>query len=140
MRLIDFKDRQSDFGLYSIGGFLTFYDGQTSPFGTTPIPEDVPFVLLLTRDGTTNEVVASIDGIEQFRFTDSSGLAVFDAPGNVIHIDLDNNVEPFTGEASGGFIDRLVVADGPAVAPRIQHDQQLRGLRLGLQPRLRPHQ
>ena len=117
VRLIDFKDRQSDFGIYSIDGFLTFYDGIGFSTGATPIVEDVPFVLLVTRDGTTGEVVAYINGIEQFRFIDANDLAVFDGPNSVAHFYLDNTAPPFTGEASGGVIDRIRVFDGPLSPP-----------------------
>jgi autotransporter-associated beta strand protein len=117
VRLIEFKNGQSDFGLYTIDGFLTFYDGLNLTTGPTLLTEDEPFVLLFSRDGGSGEVVASIDGVEQFRFFDISDLAVFDTPGNVAHFFIDNTEPPFTDENSGGVIDRIRIYDGVLSPP-----------------------
>ena len=56
-RLLEFKGLQSDFGLYSVGGFLTFYDGGVCASSSTAvIAAGTDYNLLFTRNGTTKEV------------------------------------------------------------------------------------
>ena len=75
VNLIEFKDGQADTGLYSFGGALQFYDSATGPSGA--FSAGAVATLLLTRDGTTDEVVGYVNGIEQIRFIDDFGDAVF---------------------------------------------------------------
>ena len=109
---------------------MTFL-GSTSASGTTAaIAAHVDSSLLLTRDGTTKEVVAYLNGIEQFRFIDSADRCL----GNPAHFFLDNTVPPFTGETSPGEVHRIRVFDAPfSPAANAQPHQQLQHHRLGFQ-------
>lgn len=109
-KLIDFKDLTSDNGLYNHDTELVFYDLAFGPDGA--IEAGVPVTVLLTRNGTTGEVVGYVNGIEQIRFTDSGGDAVFTGANNIIHFMQDDGV---TGgsESPSGFLDFVRISTGP---------------------------
>ena len=108
-KLIDFKDRTMDSGLYNLSGGVTFYDPGVTSAGP-PFAAGVDAHLVLTRDGTTNEVVVYVDGVEQITFIDSTGRAVLDATDNIIRFFMDDLV--VAGEASAGVVDRIRIYAG----------------------------
>ena len=115
-RLLEFKGLQSDFGLYSVGGFLTFYDGGVGASSSTAvIAAGTDYNLLFTRNGATKEVAAYINGVEQFRYIDSTDVAVFSGPGNVINFFNDNTTTTFPDEQVSGVVSKILVYDGPLV-------------------------
>ena len=67
-------------------------------------------------------VIGYVNGVLQFNFTDSSNLATFTGPNNIIQLLIDDNV---TGgrEASSGFLDYVRIYDGP-----ITPDQETTGV------------
>jgi hypothetical protein len=103
-KLIDFKDRASDEGIYIWGGRLQFFNETSS--ATDVISANTQHHLVLTRNRNTKEVVAWVDGVEVFRFQDVGGKAVFDAAGGSLQFFRDDNV---TGdvESVGGTLNRL---------------------------------
>ncbi len=108
MRVIDFKNRTSDFGLYATNSVLQFYDELTVPTAAFVVDEYVH--LTLTRDGGSDEVRMFIDGVFLGSFIDGSGNALPDV-SNVINFFQDDLV--FGGEARPGAIALLRVYDYP---------------------------
>jgi len=108
-KILDFKDGTSDNGLYNYDTSLNFYDVATGPSGV--FTADVPVTVRLTRNGATGEVVGYVNGIEQIRFIDSAGDAIFTATNNIIHFLQDDTAVP--GEDASGFLDFVRISDGP---------------------------
>jgi len=98
-RVVDWKNRKSDYGAYVYYGELNFY-----PFIYS---DDAPVIAgeytyyVITRDGTTNEVVIYTDADEEIRFTDNNGDALVDGD-NVINFFHDDLAVP--NEASSGAV------------------------------------
>ena len=77
-RLVDFKDRTSDTGLYNLDRALNFYNITT---GAMPVfaPNTLAQVTI-TRDAASNVFTGYVNGVLQISFVDSAGLAIFDTP------------------------------------------------------------
>ncbi len=106
-RVLEFKNRTADTGLYIHDGNLNFFNEQT---GSDTVAADTLMRVDLTRDGGTGIVAGYLNGVQQFTFNDSiSLLAVFDATNNLINFFIDDTAVP--GEASGGFADSIHIYD-----------------------------
>ena len=104
-KIIDFKDRTVDAGLYNRTGELRFHSIQSGPSGA--FAPNVVAHLVVTRDATTDGFVAYVNGVRQIAFMDTGDNVVFSAPNNIIHFFKDD----FGSEASTGVVDRIVVYD-----------------------------
>jgi parallel beta-helix repeat protein len=110
-KLIDFKNFDSNNGLYVSGG-----GGRTDQLefanlgfnGPTKITNGEFFHVVLTRDGNTDDVTVYLDGIEEFDFNDNSARAVFDKPGKVMQFIQGDH----PGEQPDGTIDYIKIYDG----------------------------
>ncbi|HEX4794261.1 MAG TPA: SdrD B-like domain-containing protein [Humisphaera sp.] len=96
-KILDFKNRTSDIGLYSLGGQLVFYSGLGfGPVNTFKAGQSADVVL--TRDASSKLVVAYVNGVKQFSFTDTGGAATFTGPNAIINILHDDGPsENFAG-------------------------------------------
>ena len=99
-KVIDFKNRSSDFGLYIFNGGLIFFGGVSGPFGVFGADELIN--LRITRDSGTNTVTAFLNGQESLSFEDTAMNGVFDPSEAFFFLD-DSRTSGF--EASGGFVD-----------------------------------
>ncbi|MEZ6133641.1 MAG: Ig-like domain-containing protein [Pirellulaceae bacterium] len=94
-RLIDFKNRGIDDGLYVLNGFVNFYDASTYgqfPVGSSSVQVDTQHLLRIERDGATNEFTVYLDNVLQFSFVDDLNAAVFTGPNNIIHFLRDDSL------------------------------------------------
>jgi hypothetical protein len=106
-KLIDFKDKSVDRGLYNQNGGLNFYlSAANTNIGLNP---NTLARLVLTRDSSTQQVTGYVNGVQQISFTDSGNDAVFSS--NVAHFFQDDNATG-GGEASAGFLSKLSIYDG----------------------------
>ena len=108
-KVIDFKDRVSDRGLYNLDTTLRFYPFTSGP--ASAFTTNVDLDLVVTRGATTNRFIGYVDGIQQIAFTDSLGDAILTEPNNIIHFFKDDFVTD-QSEASGGVVDRIRIYDG----------------------------
>jgi hypothetical protein len=110
MRIIDFKNRTSDFGLYATNSLLQFYDELT--IGTNAFAANQYVHLVITRDDASDDVRLYINGSFVGTFNDSSGEAI---PGaaNLINFFQDDLV--FGNEAQPGNI-ALLRIDNAAIS------------------------
>jgi len=108
-KLVDFGNLGPDSGLYLLGGQLNFYPVATGP---TVVSANQSVEVLLTRNGATNLVTGSLNGVQQFSFTDTTNLAVFDQPNNVIHF-FEDDFATGQNEASGGTVTRITITGAP---------------------------
>ena len=115
-KIVDFKTQTADAGLYSYNTQLYFYPASSGPSGA--FANNVTLSLALTRDGTTNQVVGYVNGVQQIIFTDISSYGVFSAVNNEIRFFIDDNA---TGgsEASAGVVDRIRIYDGALTAAQV---------------------
>jgi hypothetical protein len=119
-RLLDFKDRASDNGLYEYFGTLVFYGGGE---GTAQLfMPDTWTDVVLTRDGASARVVGYVNGEKQFTFTDTAGNAVFTLPdGKHTRAIFFQDDLSYPDEDCAGFVDHIrvfdtVLTDAQAVA------------------------
>lgn len=108
-KVLDFKNRGSDHGVYAYNQNLQFYPVITAT--VTAIEAGVPLHLLVTRNAGDDQFNAFINGQLQFTFTDELGRATFTGPGNIIHFMTDDVI--VTGESAPGFIDWIRIYDQP---------------------------
>jgi hypothetical protein len=104
-RIVDFQNRASDTGFYSLSGNASFFGGPTG----SPAFAPVTFAdLLLTRDAS-GLFTAQVNGSTVLSFTDSSSLATFSGPNNIAYFFIDDlqslATHPTQLEAGTGFID-----------------------------------
>ncbi|HWX23245.1 MAG TPA: pre-peptidase C-terminal domain-containing protein [Candidatus Binatia bacterium] len=122
-RILDVKNPVSDLGLYALNGALDFYNVTAS--GATTFAPSNYVQAVITRDASSN-VVAYLNGVQQFSFVDSGNLATLagspqmlrffkddtteDAPGAIARIRLYDKVMPPAQVAS---LDRVVAGPAP---------------------------
>jgi hypothetical protein len=100
-KILDFKNRTSDKGLYIYNSKLQFYPYTPGPdIAFTP---GVPVTVVFTRDGATGEMSGYVDGVWQWTITDSPNDATFTGPANIIYILIDDLAVP--GESMSGSLD-----------------------------------
>lgn len=107
-RIIDFKDRATDTGLYNYYGAIQFYPDTTgsgifTPGGTVNI--------IISRDDVTDAFNVYAGGVNILSRTDAAGDAVFSTPGNLVNFFRDDI--PVPNEASSGFVDLIRIYDAP---------------------------
>jgi hypothetical protein len=115
-KIFDFKNLTSDQGLYTDSGQLNFYD-ETS--GGPTVGPGTFFEVVLTRDSSTNLIIAYFDGTPVFSFSDSSSLGVLSA-ANLLNIFQDDAVtggnESSSGSVAGIRIFDNVLTDAEVAA------------------------
>jgi hypothetical protein len=115
-RIIDFQNGASDTGLYNLNGTLVFF-GSAAGTDTAIAPSaggDPYHEIVLSRD-SAGIVVGSVDGVEQFRFEDTTGAAVIHSGETLRFFADDSSV---SGEEAAGAVARISLYDGPLdVAP-----------------------
>lgn len=106
-RLIDFKNRSSDTGLYIDDGRIGFVSTDVHLGADVLFRSGVMVDLLLTRDASTNLVSVYVDGVLALQHDDSVGTAVFDT-------------DPGGQTQAWFFVDDLSVPN-EATAGRLEH-------------------
>lgn len=124
-KLIDFKNRGADAGLYNWNGNLLFYNIGGATSGGVVIGENTPIHLLVTRDDATNLFTGYINGQAEFSFTDSGGAAVFSGANQVAHFLRDDSA--VSGEAAGGYLEYIRIYDTVLTAGEAQQRFDNRG-------------
>jgi hypothetical protein len=101
-KIIDFNARTTDDGFYfSPSNELDFFPVAN---GTTTVTTPTTVDVVLTRDSTSGQVSAYLNGALAFSFVDSTGLAVFRGSDSLIHFFEDDAATSFN-EASSGSVD-----------------------------------
>ena len=108
-KLIDFKDRAVDTGLYNLDTQLNFFNYGSGPLGA--INANIDVHLVLTRNQSTSQIIGYINGAQQFTFADGSSYAVFSATNNIARF-FQDDFPTSQGEASAGVVDRIRIYDG----------------------------
>jgi len=131
-RILDFKNRALDEGLYNLNGRLVYFVGCCSGLGGPNPPlhagssPGVIFAsgqsadLLVTRSGGVFS--ASVNGVLAFSFSDPTGLATFSGPDNIIYFFMDDFQSlqnfPNNPEAGTGLVDFIQVTTPTVSVPR----------------------
>lgn len=106
-KIIDFKGGSDDSGLYVLDGCLTFFPKEQNAF--TSIGADSYVQVVLTRD-SSDRVVGYVDGVRQFGFADTRGLAEVNAK-KTLRFFVDDHTT--TGEHSSGAVSQVRLFDQP---------------------------
>jgi hypothetical protein len=119
-KIIDFKNRTSDSGLYSVSGQLVLFSssGSGDPSGESfahDFANGMMADLLVTRNAS-GLFSTFVNGHLAFSVMDTNGATTFSGPGNIINFFMDDLVS-FAPEAGTGFIDRIQVTVPPAAVP-----------------------
>lgn len=102
-KLIDFKNRTVDTGLYNLDQNLNFYN---TDLGADNVFADNVFAhLVVTRNGGSGTFSGYVDGVLQFSTTNPGTLSIFDGTDNIAHFFRDDSA--VSGEASAGFVDYI---------------------------------
>ncbi|QDT00843.1 tail fiber protein [Adhaeretor mobilis] len=107
-KIIDFKDRGSDNGLYALNDTLVFYEsGQVAVSGSV-FTANTLHNLVFSRDAVTDEIAAYVDGTLLWTYVDSSDQSVFSGPDQIMRF-FENESGPSESEA--GFVERIRIFD-----------------------------
>ena len=109
-KLIDFKDRSTDLGLYNYNTSLSYLP----PFAPGPggaINANIDVHLVVTRDQGTGQIIGYIDGVQHTTPLDSGGDGIFSATNNIARFFQDDFPTNQT-ESSAGVVDRIRIYDG----------------------------
>jgi len=127
-RVVDWKNRKTDYGAYVYNGQLNFYPFVYS--GEAPVVAGEYSYYVITRDAATNKVLIYTDAKVEIDFIDNNGDALVDSD-NVINFFHDDLVVP--NEASSGAVALLnmynYVLDSSAI---VQNYANLGGTVFGL--------
>lgn len=116
-KIIDFKARTVDQGLYNLGNSLNFYNvGGASAAGAIPTGQLVH--LVITRDDASDLFSAYVNGALGFSFVDGAAQATFGNAGNIINFFVDDNA--VGGEQSSGFADYIRIYDTALSAQQVE--------------------
>jgi len=111
-KIIDFNALTTDDGFYfNPANQLDFFPVVA---GTATVTTPVDVHVVLTRS-TSDVVTGYLNGVSQFSFTDSGGLAIFRGVDGLVHFFEDDAATGFV-EASRGSVDCIRIYDG-ALAP-----------------------
>lgn len=113
-RLVDFKNRQSDTGLYIHDGHISFVSTSNTDSAATPFQSGVTSDVLLVRDAATQQLQIYVDGVLLLDLNDAVGTAQFvtdESGASLAHFFLDDLAVP--NEVTGGSLDHLRVFDQP---------------------------
>ena len=118
-KILDFKNRASDSGLYSESGQLVLFasTGSGDPHEGSQVHDFTNGTiadLLVTRNAS-GLFSAFVNGHFAFSVMDTNGATTFSGPGNIINFFMDDLVS-FAPEAGTGFVDRIQVTTFPAAA------------------------
>lgn len=106
-RILDFRNRTSDTGLYNLSGSLNFYGATTASVSDFVAGQLMHVVV--TRLAETGEFAGYVNGQLRLAFTDSSSLATLSGPEKQLYFFTDDNA--VGNEASSGSVDFIRLYD-----------------------------
>ena len=113
-KLVDFKDRTSDTGLYNLNTALNFYNITTGNPGA--FAPDVLARVTITRDAS-DLFTGYVNGVQQIQFVDGSFLATFSAGAQIARFFEDDLA--VGGEASAGRVEYIRTFDTALSAAQV---------------------
>ena len=108
-RVLDFKNRGSDTGLYAFSQSLNFFNLVTAAEADFTVDQFLHVVL--TRDGATQLVSGYVNGQPRFSFADPGGLAIISGPNQELFFFVDDLA--VANEASAGAVDFIRLYNHP---------------------------
>lgn len=115
-KILDFKDRTLDSGLYNLNTNLNFYPPAVGSSGF--IVPNANVRVVVTRNDSTDQFIGYVNGVQQFAFFDTSNLGTFTGTNNIIQFFKDDFA---TGqsEASAGVVDLIRIYDAPLTSQQV---------------------
>jgi hypothetical protein len=108
-KIIDFKNRTSDNGLYVYLSTLAFFD--YPPFGPAGTISPSTLVTVDLSRTASGNVIGYVNGVQQFTFADTLGDGLVPAGDSLLFF-VDDLATGGT-ESSAGFVDRIQISDTP---------------------------
>lgn len=115
-KFLDFKNRSSDYGYYTLGTAPAFYPVASGASGTYTANQLA--MTVITRDAATNMVNVFVNGGPQISFIDGSGYADFTGPNGIAWFFADDFATN-QSEAAGGYVDYIAVYDRALTANEV---------------------
>lgn len=112
-KVVDFKNRSDDSGLYVLNNSINFYPFSVANAG---VSASTSMDLVFTRDGTTKDVTAYFNGAQIFSFNDGSNIADATSGGNSLFRFFMDDFRTGQFEASPGSVEKIVLYQG-ALSP-----------------------
>ena len=106
-RILDFRNRTSDTGLYNLSGSLNFYGATTASVSDFVAGQLMHVVV--TRLAETGEFAGYVNGQLRLAFTDTSSLATLSGPEKQLYFFTDDNA--VGNEVSSGSVDFIRLYD-----------------------------
>ena len=116
-RVVDFKNRKTDWGCYIFNGKLNFYNLLISE--KAPVNENEYTHYTIARDGTSNIVKIFADGVLKLEFVDTEKHATIDADNKLNFFFDDLKV---TDEASAGAVVMIKISNYLISPENIKND------------------
>lgn len=113
-RIIDYKNRTSDWGLYAKDGRINFYNITTSP--DAPLAANEYAHVVVTRNGTTKDYKVYVDGSLISEFTDTDDHGVLNEDNRLIFFQDDTRVP---NETSKGNVALIKIYSEPLTASQV---------------------
>ena len=114
-RVVDFKNRKTDWGCYIFNGKLNFYNLLVSE--KAPVNENEYTHYIISRDGATNTVRIYADGVSKIEFIDNLKQAEIDEDQKLNFFFDDLKV---TDEASSGAVVMIKISNYVIPADKIK--------------------
>jgi len=122
-RILDFENRTSDTGLYSLNGSLVLFGSSSpiSPISAGQVFTDGTLADLLVMRDATGQFSAYVNGILAFSIPDLNSITTFSGPNSIMYFFVDDfqslATHPTQLEAGSGFIDSITVQVFPSAVP-----------------------
>ena len=110
-RIIDFKNRTTDTGLYNLSGAINFYPYTT---GTAIFSPGGAVNIIVTRDDASDAFAVYANGDLILALQDTAGDAIFSTADQMVNFFRDDT--RVANEASSGFVDKIRFFDGALTA------------------------
>ena len=114
-KILDFDNRQLDYGLYTLNSALTFYPITVT--NQAVLSPSTSIELVFTRSAATHVVTAFGNGTSLFSVMDTVSPAVFTGPAGIIYFFTDDTAIP--GNDPTGSVQRIRIYDGALTASQV---------------------
>ncbi len=112
--LINFNNRANDISIYNLGGSLYLYGYGNGNSGTADFTPGQSYRVVITRNATTQQTTAYVNGIQKVQVTDLSNYYVASAAGGILHFFRDDGTEN-----TPGFLDRVRIYHSVLTASQV---------------------
>ena len=90
-KIIDYEDYDEDFGFYARRDSFIFYDYDETDLDRDDFDPDEELTVIISRNGSTKTIFATVNGVRIWSFKDSFDLGIFVGTDSVMHFFQDDS-------------------------------------------------